>query len=81
MRDEDTMTTIEIIQSVFVSDEIGRDTQNKRADADRRAQDFAAEEYADERRLHPERRLPEILFAEIDEHIVIQPPQGARDWQ
>ena len=68
------MTTVEIIQRVFVTHKITRDPfQNSRTKEDRRAQDSDRQDYAVERRIRPERRLPEILYVEVDEHIVIHP--------
>lgn len=73
------MTTIESMNSVFAAARTVRQPlRDKRAGEDRRVRDFGPPEDCGERRLRPERRFPEVLYAEIDEHIVIQPVRRRR---
>lgn len=68
------MTTIESMNSLFVSERTVRHPfRDKRAGEDRRVQDFGPPDDCGERRVRAERRYPEVLYAEIDEHIVIPP--------
>lgn len=69
------MTTIESMPTVFASDTKSHHPfREQRTDEDRRVQDFGPPEDVPERRVHPDRRFPEVHYVEFDEHIVIQAP-------
>jgi hypothetical protein len=73
------MITIESMNSIFVAERKAQPAgREKRAGEDRRGQDFGPPEGYGERRLCPERRLPEVCFGEFDEHIVISAVRRSR---
>ncbi len=66
------MITIESMTHVFVAERAAHPAgREKRAGEDRRGHDFGPPEGCGERRVCPERRLPEVSFSEFDEYIVI----------
>ncbi|PKO88253.1 MAG: hypothetical protein CVU18_07845 [Betaproteobacteria bacterium HGW-Betaproteobacteria-12] len=73
------MTTIKSMNAVFVAARtVTPSGREKRAGEDRRGQDFGPPEGYGERRVCPERRLPEVCFGEFDEHIVISAVRRSR---